>query len=186
MKTKLLAYNALIIAIIAVMAAVPWLGIITFPPLSATTIHVIVLIAALLLGGQSAIIASLAFGVSTMLVAMTRGVGADVFFMNPLVSVLPRFLFGLVLLFLVKLFNKPKSMDTLTDVLVIVVGTIAHTFFVLIALFFVLGLPGTFIQQLSEWWAWVLGILLTNTLPEVVVALLIAIPVVNVLRKRIH
>lgn len=187
MKTKLLAYNALMIALIAVMAFVPWLGIITIGPVSITILHVPVIIAALLLGGQSAIIASLAFGVSTMLVAMTRGVGPiNLLFTNPIVSVFPRLLFGLVLAGLVKLFNKANAKDALTDIVIAIVGTIAHTLFVLTVLFMYLGFTGSFLDQLSSWWTFVLGILLANTSFELLAAIFIAIPVVNVLRKRIH
>jgi uncharacterized membrane protein len=186
MNTKQIAYNALIISLIAVMAFVPWLGIITYGPLSATTLHIIVIIAALLLGGKSAIIASLAFGVSTMLVAISRGLATDLLFMNPLVSVLPRLMFGFVLAGLVKVFNKPQSDNTFTDITIAVVGTIAHTFLVLGALFFVLELPGNFLEQLTTWWAAVVGILLVNTLPEIVAAVLIAVPVVKVLRRTLR
>jgi uncharacterized membrane protein len=187
MKTKQIAYNALIIALIAVMAFVPWLGIITIGTVSITILHVPVIIAALLLGGQSAIIASLAFGVSTMLVAMTRGVTPiDLLFVNPVVSVLPRLMFGLVLAGLVKLFNKDRFADTLTDLMVAIVGTLAHTLFVLTILFMFLGYEGTLLTQISIWWTLVLGILLTNTSLEILASVFIAIPVVKVLRRRLR
>jgi uncharacterized membrane protein len=187
MKTKQISYNALIIALIAVMALVPWLGIITIGPVSITILHVPVIIAALLLGGQSAVIASLAFGVSTMVVAMTRGVTPiDALFVNPVVSVLPRLMFGLVLAGLVKLFNKAQFHDTLTDIMVAVVGTLAHTIFVLSILFLFLGYEGTLLTQISIWWTLVLGILLTNTSLEIMASIFIAIPVVRVLRRRLR
>ncbi|MBS3973108.1 MAG: ECF transporter S component [Erysipelotrichia bacterium] len=187
MKTKQIAYNALIIALIAVMAFVPWLGFITIGTVSITILHVPVIIAALLLGGQSAIIASLAFGVSTMLVAMTRGVTPiDLLFVNPVVSVLPRLMFGLVLAGLVKLFNKDRFADTLTDLMVAIVGTLAHTLFVLTILFMFLGYEGTLLTQISIWWTLVLGILLTNTSLEILASVFIAIPVVKVLRRRLR
>jgi uncharacterized membrane protein len=187
MKTKEIAYNALIIALIAVMAFVPWLGIITIGTVSITILHVPVIIAALLLGGRSAIIASLAFGVSTMLVAMTRGVTPiDLLFVNPVVSVLPRLMFGLVLAGLVKLFNKDRFADTLTDLMVAIVGTLAHTLFVLTILFMFLGYEGSLLTQISIWWTLVLGILLTNTSLEILASVFIAIPVVKVLRRRLR
>lgn len=187
MKTKQLTYNALIIALIAVMAFVPWLGIITIGTVSITILHVPVIIAALLLGGQSAIIASLAFGVSTMLVAMTRGVTpVDLLFVNPVVSVLPRLMLGLVLAGLVKLFNKKHFKDTLTDVMIAIVGTLAHTLFVLTILFMFLGFEGDLFTQVSIWWTFVLGILLANTSFEILAAVFIGIPVVKVLRRQLR
>lgn len=187
MNTKQIAYNALIISLIAVMAFVPWLGIITVGPISITILHVPVIIAALLLGGRSAVIASLAFGFSTMFVAMTRGVTPiDLLFVNPVVSVLPRLLFGLTLAVMVKMFSKTSLNKTITDIIVAVVGTLAHTVFVLSILFLFLGYEGTLLTQLSIWWSLVFGILLTNTSLEVLASLFIAIPVVKVLRRTLR
>lgn len=187
MNTKQIAYNALVISLIAVMAAIPWLGLITVGPISITILHVPVIIAALLLGERSAIIASLAFGFSTMFVAMTRGVTPiDLLFANPVVSVLPRLLFGLTLAMLVKTFSKTSMNNALTDIIVAVVGTLAHTVFVLTILYFFLGNEGTLLTQLSIWWSLVFGILITNTSLEILASLFIAIPVVNVLRRTIR
>lgn len=187
MKTKQLTYNALIIAIIAVMALVPGLGLFTFGAVSITILHVPVIIAALLLGGKSAIIASVAFGVSTMLVAMTRGVTPiDALFVNPVVSVLPRLMFGLVLAGLVTLFSKFSIKATYSDVIVAVVGTIAHTVFVLTILFLFLGFEGDFLTQLSSWWTFVLGILIANTSLEILASIMLGIPVVTILRRQIR
>lgn len=187
MKTRQLTYNALIIAIIAVMAFVPGLGLLTFGAVSITILHVPVIIAALLLGGKSAIIASIAFGVSTMLVAMTRGVTPiDALFVNPVVSVLPRFMFGVVLAGLVTLFSKFKIRNTFSDVIVAVLGTGAHTVLVLTILFFFLGFEGDFLTQLSSWWTLIVGILIANTSLEILAAIMLGIPAVTILRRQIR
>ncbi|XMB72759.1 ECF transporter S component [Mycoplasmatota bacterium WC30] len=104
-KTREMTILAMFIAIIAVMGFVPWLGFIPIFGLSATIIHVPVLIGGTLLGRKSSIILGLAFGVISMLRAFTS-VGFDYVFIFPWVSVLPRFIFGLVIYDVVRLFRK--------------------------------------------------------------------------------
>ena len=93
MKTKTIVYNALLIAIVIILATVPNLGYIQVGGMAITIIHIPVIIAAVLFGYKSALLMGIAFGVTSMIVAATRGVGGDILFINPLVSVVPRVLF---------------------------------------------------------------------------------------------
>ena len=98
MNVKEITFNAMFIAIVAIMALIPNLGIITVGPLSITILHIPVIVAGIAFGMRSALIVSAAFGLSTMFVAMTRAVTPiDALFANPVLSVFPRLLFGLTI-----------------------------------------------------------------------------------------
>lgn len=84
--------TAMMIALIVVLANTP-LGLIRLPFLTATTLHIPVIIATLVLGLEAGVIAGLVFGVNSLISNLTGASFFAPFFINPLVSVLPRVLF---------------------------------------------------------------------------------------------
>jgi uncharacterized membrane protein len=93
-----LTVNAMLIALIALMGFVPFLGFIPLgASVSITIIHLPVLLGAALLSTRSATLLGLSFGLVSLLVVVTNPTlqPIDLFFVNPLISVLPRILFGL-------------------------------------------------------------------------------------------
>lgn len=195
MKTRELTLNAMFIAVTVVMAIVPQFGIIQIGLISITVLHIPVIIAGLVLGYKSAIINALAFGVATLFVALTRGSGLlDPLFINPLVSVLPRLLFGVSIGLITGLMNKVSKNQVLNDATTAILSTAIHSVLVLGALF-IATLGNATIQAaiaeimknpslgVSGIFAFFLGILVSNTLFEIIVAVLIALPVTNVLRR---
>ena len=93
-----LTVNAMLIALIALMGFVPFLGFIPLgASVSITIIHLPVLLGAALLSTRSATLLGLSFGLVSLLVVVTNPTPQpiDLFFVNPLISVLPRILFGL-------------------------------------------------------------------------------------------
>ena len=129
--------NALIIAIIAVMTFVPYVGYISIPgtPISITTIHIAVIIFAWMFGWSKGIVAGLAFGVMSLIKAAAMPVSpSDVYFVNPLISVLPRLLFGFIAglgFDLLKLIRKPRLRFWI-DVIFVPILVILHTTTVLV------------------------------------------------------
>jgi uncharacterized membrane protein len=95
-KVREMTILAMFIAIIVVMGFVPNLGFITIAGVSATLIHIPVLIGGAMLGRKSAIILGLAFGFASFARAFTS-YGFDFLFVFPWVSILPRFIFGLLI-----------------------------------------------------------------------------------------
>ena len=89
-----MTFLAMFIAIIAVMSFVPWLGFITIGGVAITIIHIPVLIGAIFGGKKVGIILATTFGVFSMIRAFMTPDAFNVFFQNPLVSILPRVLFG--------------------------------------------------------------------------------------------
>ncbi len=182
MNVKEITFNAMFIAIVAIMALVPNLGIITVGPISITILHIPVIVAGIAFGMKSALITSAAFGLSTMFVAMTRAVTpVDLLFANPVLSVLPRIAFGLTIAFTWKLIASIKWNENVSIGITAFITTIFHAVFVLGVLYFFLGFSGSLLTQLNEWIVFVFTIVVTNTLIEGVAAILLAIPLVHVL-----
>ncbi|MDY0177646.1 MAG: ECF transporter S component, partial [Bacilli bacterium] len=91
-----LTLNAFIIALISVMSMVPQVGYLGAGNISITTIHVVVLLFALLFGIREGAVAGLTFGVLSLIRAVILPSSPiDVLFINPLVSILPRVIFGI-------------------------------------------------------------------------------------------
>ena len=90
-RTKDLAVMGLFIALMAVMAFVPYLGFIPLTPaVSLSIVHLPVIVGTLALGFKKGMILSLAFGILSFIRAFTPMGIADVTFQNPLIAILPR------------------------------------------------------------------------------------------------
>ncbi len=93
-KVKEMTVYAMFIAILAILSFTP-IGYISVGGVSITIIHIIVLIAAFTLGIKGGLIVGLLFGVFSLIRAWTAPNSLfDWIFRNPLVSVLPRIIFG--------------------------------------------------------------------------------------------
>ena len=96
-KILMMCIDAMFLSIILIMTFTP-LGFITlFGVVSNTLIHIPVLIGALLFGYKKGLLYGTFFGLASLFKALTSPVTIlDPYFVNPLVSVLPRVLFGLI------------------------------------------------------------------------------------------
>lgn len=97
-QIRKLTIHSMFIALIAIMGFVPFLG---FLPIGAgvsiTFIHLPVLLGAVLLSTRSSTLFGLTFGVVSLLVVLTNPtpLPTDLFFINPMISIFPRLIFGL-------------------------------------------------------------------------------------------
>lgn len=130
--------NAIIIAVIGVMSYIPYVGYITIPPVSITTIHIAVLFFAWMFGWKEGLVAGLSFGMFSMFKAMSMPSSPiDYLFINPIVSVLPRLLFGFVsgLLFdAMRLIRQPR-LRFVSNVVLVPIMTLFHSFLTLSILY---------------------------------------------------
>lgn len=173
METKKLvrtiALDGLFIAILVIMTFVPYVGFIPFFfGVSITIIHIPVIIGALFLGWKKGLLYGLAFGLASLIKAATAPAGVlDPCFVNPLISVLPRILFGLAAGLLMVGVAKLKTSQVAKIFLISgasVIATVIHT----VSVFFALGL----IHQ--EFLTWEIALLFgTNLLIEMTVAALL-------------
>ncbi|MBP5091708.1 MAG: ECF transporter S component [Bacilli bacterium] len=127
--------DAIFIAIIVLMTFVPNIGylsvfggVITF-----TLLHLPVLLGASLTSWKRGALYGLAFGFFNWIRALTAATSAfDMLFMNPLISILPRFLFGLIAGALFEILKRVKNKGAKSILLVAfsALATICHTFLV--------------------------------------------------------
>ena len=134
-----------------------------------TPIEIIVIIACILIVGG-------VFGVSSLILAATQGTGLDVFFVNPLVSVLPRLTLPVVVYLLnsmfVKISEKNEKFPYIIGVgITAFLGTMFHSFFVL-SMLAILAEEVTFKM--------VLAVLVGNSLLESAASVIVCVAVMAV------
>lgn len=122
-KTRKLVISAMLGAITIVLGLTP-LGFIPLGVMNATTMHIPVIIAAILEGPIVGAAVGLIFGVSSMVKAFTMPLPTSFVFWNPLIAVLPRVLIGVVSYYLYAAFSSrsPKFLkiaSVLLDLLII-------------------------------------------------------------------
>ena len=122
-KTRKLVISAMLGAITIVLGLTP-LGFIPLGVMNATTMHIPVIIAAILEGPIVGAAVGLIFGVSSMVKAFTMPLPTSFVFWNPLIAVLPRVLIGVVSYYLYGAFSSrsPKFLkiaSVLFDLLII-------------------------------------------------------------------
>lgn len=182
-NTRNMTYYGMIMAIIIVMSLVPFLGYIQIPPLAITLIHIPVIVGTILFGWKAGLLFALTFGLSSMFVAMTRGATPlDLLFINPLVSVLPRLIFGALIHPIYRFFERIHISEVLSIGLTAFISTFFHTVLVLTAMYLALGLKaGSF--DGSVFMQVLVGVLTIVPLLEAVASTLISIPLVKAIRK---
>lgn len=96
-RILLMTTHAMLTAILLMMGFFPQIGFITInPAISFTLVHVPVLIGAYLFGWRGGAVYGFLFGIVSLWQSWANPTGIlDPFFQNPLISVLPRVLFGL-------------------------------------------------------------------------------------------
>ena len=109
--------TAMLSAITALLTFTP-IGMITLPPPlpAATTVHIPVILAALVEGPLVGLAVGLVFGLCSLIRAWETGmIGLTLFFRNPLVSVLPRLLVPLVAWAIYALWKRFVKQNAVTD-----------------------------------------------------------------------
>lgn len=137
-KTLLnISVSALFLALIIGFSYIPNLGYITIGPISFTTIHVIVLIGAMIFGKWKGALFGLFFGVFSLLVSLSYPSTINYLFVNPFVSVLPRVLFGFISGCVFDYFRKRLDKKLFLTICAPIAGilTIFHTFLTLSCLY---------------------------------------------------
>lgn len=172
-----------------ILSLVPSLGYIPIPPFTITTMHIPVIIAAVLEGPLVGAVVGLMFGLSSLYTAATiyAGMPTAPFFMNPLVSVLPRILIGIVAYYVFILFRKLIKNKTGSIIAAALGGTLTNTVGVLGMLYLLYA--EQYVRAIGENPAGrsILAIIfsgaLINVLVEAAGAALISVPVVLALQK---
>jgi len=180
-RIKEMTYYAMFIALIAVLSFTP-LGMIPLSPtVSVTDIHIVVVLAALLMGLKGGIVTGLAFGVLSWLRAITAPVGVvDPVFTNVLVSIFPRLVFGVITGVLAeitrrKFFGKTRVYETVSIAITAAIGTLIHTSITVIMMYLI-GRTMPIYEEFfanNTFSAFFLGILGFNGMLELAAAIII-------------
>lgn len=195
-NVRRIAVAGVLSAFSILLSLVPSLGYIPIPPLTITTMHIPVLVAALLEGPVIGSFVGLIFGLSSMYTAATIFAGWPTAFpfLNPLVSVFPRILIGICAYYayagVKKLFSK-KSIAIISGA---IAGTLTNTIGVLgmIYILYAQRYVDAIVQSaqsqgqeivVKSLFAVIFGGVLINAIAEIALASVLCLPIVLAIEK---
>lgn len=128
---------SIFIALIVAMSYIPFLGYITIGTISFTTIHIVVLIGAMLFGKWFGLGFGTVFGFFSFLAALQKPGMVDFLFVNPFVSILPRAAFGFLAGLTFDIFRKRMKLVQFLEFSATFAGflTILHSILTLLCLY---------------------------------------------------
>lgn len=178
---------ALIIILVVTGAGFIYIGTFAY----VTILHIPVLIGSHVLGKKYGILLGFIFGLTSMIQAfMTLGINAP--FTNPILSVLPRMLFGFIVCPLYNIIVSKVKNKNISCGITFALSTFFHTILV-VFLLFVVGKTGFFFYSGSHPYIVDTGVLVfmsacftLNSLIEVLLAVLLACPIARALDVVIH
>ena len=132
--TRKIAFIGVLGALTVLLGSTP-IGLIPTPwGLNVTILHIPTILGALLLGPVGGLGIGAIFGISSMVRAISNPVGLSIMFTNPLISILPRVLFGLTTWLVFSGLGKVRVPKVLAATIAAVVGTLLHTTYVFLAM----------------------------------------------------
>ncbi|MGO3381528.1 MAG: ECF transporter S component [Loigolactobacillus coryniformis] len=178
-KAYRISILAMFIALIIIQNFVPLFGYIPLGLLDLTTIHITVIIAAIILGPKDGALVGGAWGLITFIRAFTSPTSplAPLVFTNPVVSIVPRILIGLVAGWLF-IWLQRKIKRTPAMMLAALVGALVNTILVLGLIYLFYRTPavaqayGT--ADVSRLGGLLLVVVATNGIPEAILAAVVA------------
>lgn len=168
---------------ISIMLGITGWGYIKLPILQATIMHVPVIIGAIIEGPIVGMCIGLIFGVSSIIQNMTTPTLLSFALINPLVSVFPRILIGIISYFAYKLI--PMKNETVKTAVGAALGSITNTVGVLGMIYILYLQQYATRMKISSSAAGkgILAVALTNGLPEAFAAVIITVPIVIAVKK---
>ena len=173
-------------AISIMMSMLPFIGYIPIGPIKATIMHIPVIIGAIIEGPVVGATIGLIFGLTSLWNAITQPVILSPLFLNPLVSVLPRILIGIIAYYVYQGVYKLTKKVYASGFVAGLIGSLVNTVGVL-GMIYVLYAEKYLIlieQQGASAGNLLLGVAFTSGVPEALVAALIVSAVsVALIRK---
>ncbi len=172
----------ILIAIIFLMTFVPNIGYIQTGLLSITTIHIPVIIGSAILGPVGGLVLGATWGITSFLKVLSMPSTIETaIFLNPMVSIFPRILVGLIISYSTIGLNKWIKNRDFKYALVGAVGTLSNTILVLSSMFiFAQGGVLSFNQAFS---IIITVIISTNGLLELILAVILVPIILRALSK---
>lgn len=183
--TRMMALSGILGAIVVVLASTP-LGFVPIGPIMATTIHIPVVIGAIVGGPLVGALVGLFFGLTSFSRAILTPTITSFVNLNPLLSIVPRVLFGLLTGLLYQAIRERSKNKTLATVVATAFGCLFHTTAYLTTMYFLFGSAYmTAIGQDPALAAKFLATVgLTNGIPEMILAVILALPITKVIQWR--
>jgi uncharacterized membrane protein len=179
-NTRQLAIVGLLSGVSILLAITP-LGFIPVPPISATIMHVPVIIGAILEGPMVGMLIGGIFGFTSFVRSFTTPTPTSFIFWNPIISIGVRILIGFVAAYVYKLLRHSK----VSVVVSAVAGSLTNTIGVLglVYIFYLSRYADVLGISREAATAGILGVVMTNGVLEAVIASLITLAVVTAVRK---
>lgn len=190
-KIKKIAFAGIIMALIIVMTFTN-LGFIILPSsVSITLVHIPVLIGSMILGKKYGALLGFVFGLCSFILSFYN-ISTNAPFTNPLVSILPRIIFGFMVVPLYNLFMKVFKNDTVSTLVAMLVSTFLHTVMVLTCIYivwktnFYFGVDefvancGTL--EGTNLFKYIYAVLISNGLLEMLLAGVVGTPIIKALK----
>lgn len=171
----------ILMGLIILMTFIPNIGYIQTGLFSITTIHIPVLIGAALMGPIGGLVLGLTWGLTSYFYALTLGTIEAMIFLNPMVSIVPRVLVGLIVSYTTLALDKVNMKEVLKYGLVAGIGTLSNTVLVLSSIF-IFASEG--VLSFNQAFSTIITIIIsTNGLLELFTAVIIVPAVVKAIRK---
>lgn len=182
-KVQELVLTSLFMAIVMVMSIIPNTGYINIGAISIAIVHIPVIVGAILLGWRMGLLIGAAFGIGSFINALTAPLLLAPVFLNPLVSVFPRIIFGGIIYFIYKVIVALpyfKNQKYIAYALTAGISTLIHTAMVVPLMYTVgLGFPdiASAVFQGASMVQFFLAILVANGIFEVIAAVIL-VPII--------
>ena len=186
LNVRKMAVIGVLSAISIMMSMLPFIGYIPIGPTKATIMHIPVIIGAIIEGPVVGATIGLIFGLTSLWNAMTQPTITSIFFLNPLVSILPRVLIGVVAYYVYQGIYKISKKVYVSGFMAGLIGSLANTAGVL-GMIYVLY-ADQYMERIGQAGAdagkWLFTLAATNGVPVALVATLIVSAVsVSLIRK---
>ena len=198
-KTKNLVLYAMFIAIEMLLIFIPFLGYIPIGPLRATTLHIPVIIAGIILGKKGGSIIGLVFGLSSLFYnTINPTITSFVFspfisgnILSAVIAILPRIMIGFIAGFIFEQFIKHDWNKYFGMIFAGLAGSLTNTLLVLSGIYLIFG--QSYAQAIGRDFnvlmAYLIGIISTSGLLEAgvgtVIALLVCRPLLTFTKRGI-
>ena len=171
----------ILMGLIILMTFIPNIGYIQTGLFSITTIHIPVLIGAALMGPIGGLVLGLTWGLTSYFYALTLGTIEAMIFLNPMVSIVPRVLVGLIVSYTTMALDKVNMKEVLKYGLVAGIGTLSNTVLVLSSIF-IFASEG--VLSFNQAFSTIITLIIsTHGLLELFAAVIIVPAVVKAIRK---
>ncbi len=169
-KLARLIMCALFSALIVVMTFTPYLGYISVGPIEITTLHIVAIFGALVMGPKYGAIIGGVWGLTCIIRAIQM---AFIPFANPLVSLVPRVLVGVVAGLVFSALSKTKCPKAVSLIIATLTGTLTNTVLVITALQLFNGFESLLGAAATALETIILTLIGTNGLIEMISAIVI-------------